>query len=71
MYTQRQLKIFQEDRTKLMTENRLRRGGSSQQLSRPKNQWAESSSDDRLEKQRLKHCLGKINLLAEGAYVDE
>lgn len=49
----------------------MRRGVSSQQLSRPKNQWGESSGDDRQEKQRLKHSLGKISLLAEGVEVEE
>ena len=65
VYTQRQLKVFTEDRAKLMSEDRIRRG-SSQQLQRA-HHFHNSEAEDRAEKQKLKHTLGKINLLADGA----
>jgi hypothetical protein len=64
VYTQRQLKMFNDDRAKLMTEQRLRRG-VSQQL--PRARYQSTEGDDRVEKQKLKHALGKVNILADGA----
>ena len=41
------------------------RRGASQQIPRTRHQSSEG--EDKAEKHKLKHTLGKINLLAEGA----
>jgi hypothetical protein len=42
------------------------RRNSSQQIARERQGSAEFVSEDIAEKTKLKHCLGKINLLADG-----
>jgi hypothetical protein len=47
-----------------LTEDRRR--GSSQQFTRGRAASAEGGGEERAERNRLKQCLGKVNLLAEG-----
>lgn len=48
-----------------MTEHRIRRN-NSQQIPRERQGSAELVTEDVAERTKLKHSLGKINLLADG-----
>lgn len=62
MYTQRQKKVFHEERLKLMSEQKLHRSGS-QQITRVR-PTSVQQSEEKLERSKLKLALGKINVLA-------
>jgi hypothetical protein len=59
------MKIFQEERLKLMSEQKVHRS-SSNQMARVRPSSVQQS-EDKLEKNKLKLALGKINILADGS----
>jgi hypothetical protein len=58
------MKLFQEERYKLMSERKLHRN-SSQQMTRVR-PTSVGQTEDKMERNKLKHALGKINILADG-----
>jgi hypothetical protein len=57
------MKIFQDERMKLMSEQQLHRNNSSQQFARTRPVSVERTIE-KTEKNKLKHALGKVNILA-------
>ena len=59
------MKMFQDERIKLMTDYKLKRSHSNKISTRAKMQSAEQG-EQKIENYKLKHALGRINVLADG-----
>lgn len=57
--------MFHEERIKLMSEQKLHRNSTSQHMTRVR-PTSVQQTEDKFERNKLKHALGKINILADG-----